>query len=348
MRLSAHGGSGWHTLRHVSSGGLRVVAVMAMSCVLVLVLAACGGGDSTEGSSMPPPPAQPEDFPSADGKTLRDLLGGVGQRGPVLAASVSQFTPGENRFGFALFDLARAQIADAPVALYVAPVGGGKARGPITARFEEMDVRPQFESQSVARDAEAAKSLYVARIDFPRPGRYEVIGLTRLDNRVVAATPVGRPLEVRKDGPVPDIGEAAPTASTETVADVGGDLAKIDTREPPSSMHEVDFADVVGKKPAVLLFATAALCQSRVCGPVIDVTEQVKAERGDEVAFVHQEIYEDNDVGKGFRAPVAAWQLPTEPWLFAVDRKGRVAARIEGAFSADELNEAIDAAVRGG
>ena len=37
---------------------------------------------------------------------------------------------------------------------------------------------------------------------------------------------------------------------------MGGDIASIDTRLPPSSMHEADFADVLGKKPVVLLFAT--------------------------------------------------------------------------------------------
>jgi hypothetical protein len=325
-----------------------VVATVAAACALTGALAACGGDDSSREMSSPPAPAQPQDFPKADGKTLRDLLASVGQKGPVLAASVSQFEPGENRFGFALFDLARAQIADAPVALYVAPVGGGPARGPIRARFEEMDVKPQFQSETVARDKDAAKSLYVAELNLPKPGRYEVIGLTRLDDRVVAATPAGGPLEVKRASSVPDVGDVAPVVSTDTKTEAGGDLAKIDTREPPSTMHDVDFADVAGKRPAVVLFATAALCQSRVCGPVIDVTEQVKSERGDDVAFIHQEIYEDNDVAKGFRPPVAAWSLPTEPWVFTVDRNGRVAARIEGAFSADELDDAIDAAVRGG
>jgi hypothetical protein len=329
----------------VRCGGNRLAALLAAVLALALGLAACGGDDSGEDMSAPPPPAKPEDFPSAKGKTLRQLLADAGQSGPVLAASVSQFQPGENRFGFALFDLARAQIADAPVALYFAPVGGGKATGPIPADFEEMDVKPQFRSETVARDADAAKSLYVASLDFPKPGRYEVIGLTRLDNRIVAATPAGGPLEVVKDGPVPDVGEMAPTASTENVEDAGGNLEQIDTRQPPSTMHDVDFADVVGKRPAVLLFATAALCQSRVCGPVIDVTEQVKAERGDEIAFVHQEIFKDNEVDKGFRPPVAAWSLPTEPWVFAVRANGQVAARIEGAFSAQELNRAIDAAL---
>jgi hypothetical protein len=326
--------------------GTRLGAALLVIGALGLGVAACGDSDTSDMASTPPPrPAEPEDFPSAKGKTLRGLLEGVGSSGPVIAASVSQFTPGENRFGFALFDRAAAQIADAPVVLYVAPVGGGSVQGPIPARFEQMDVRPQFESRTVSDDEDAAKSLYVADVDLPKPGRYELLGLARLDGRIVAATPAGGALKVSREGPVPDVGDKAPVVSTDTVASAGGNLESIDTRKPPSSMHDVDFAEVVGRRPTVLLFATAALCQSRVCGPVIDLTEQVKAERGDEVAFVHQEIYVDNEIDKGQRPSVAAWGLPTEPWLFAVGADGRIAARLEGAFSEDELNQAIDAAV---
>jgi len=187
--------------------------------------------------------------------------------------------------------------------------------------------------------------------DFPRPvplpreGRYEVLGLVRLDDRLVAATPASPPLLASKDRPSPDIGDRAPTIHTETVADAGGDIASIDTRVPPSTMHEVDFADVAGKKPAILALATPALCQSRVCGPVVDIAEQVKAERGGEAVFIHQEIFRDNQIDKGFRPQFAAWKVTTEPWLFAVDRRGRIAAKIEGAFSAEELDRAVDAAV---
>lgn len=328
--------------------GTRLAAVWLTAGALALGAVACGDSGSSEVVSAPPPqPAKPEDFPSAKGKTLRDLLADAGSTGPVIAASVSQFKPGENRFGFALFDRAAAQIADAPVVLYVAPVKGGPVQGPIPARFEQMDVRPQFESRSVSDDEDAAKSLYVAKVDLPKPGRYELIGLARLDGRVVAATPAGGALTVTKQGPVPDVGDKAPVVHTDTVASANGNLESIDTRKPPSSMHDVDFADVVGRKPTVLLFATAALCQSRVCGPVIDLTEQVKSERGDEIAFVHQEIYKDNQIDKGQRAPVAAYGLPTEPWLFVVGADGRVAARFEGAFSAEELNAALDRVTKG-
>ena len=93
-------------------------------------------------------------------------------------------------------------------------------------------------------------------------------------------------------------------------------------------MHSEDLADVLGEKPVVLLFATPALCQSRVCGPVVDVTEQVKAEYGDEAAFIHMEIYEDNEFdpkNPNLRPQVEAFGLPTEPWLFVIDENGEVA-----------------------
>jgi hypothetical protein len=112
-------------------------------------------------------------------------------------------------------------------------------------------------------------------------------------------------------------------------------------------MHADNFADVLGKRPILLLFATPALCQSRVCGPVVDIAEEVKGDHKSDTAFIHMEIYNDNELEKGFRPQVAAYKLPTEPWAFAIDRKGKVAARIEGAYSEHELNEAIKAAEEG-
>jgi len=326
--------------RTVRQGAVSLVTLLA----LALGLVACGGdGGGTTMERVPV--AKPADFPKANGKTLAELRTGLGA-GPVLAPSVSQLGPGKNRYGFGLFDRARKQIAEAPVALYVARSGGGPAKGPYLARYESLDVKPQFESQTVKSDPDAARSLYVADLRFGKPGDYEVLGLVRLDERLVAATPAGPPARVTKGDPVPEVGEQAPRIQTPTKASVGGDIRKIDTRVPPDTMHDVDFADAVGKRPVLLVFATPALCQSRVCGPVVDIAEQVKAGRGDDAAFIHMEIYKDNELSKGFRPQVVAFGLPTEPWAFAIDRRGRVAARLEGAFSARELESALDAALR--
>ena len=92
----------------------------------------------------------------------------------------------------------------------------------------------------------------------------------------------------------------------------------------------------------MLLFATPALCQSRVCGPVADIAEQVKSERDDDAAFIMQEIWEDNSIDKGVRPPVKAFNLPSEPWLYVLDADGKISTRIEGAFSEAELQAALD------
>ena len=320
---------------------LLILAALAAAAVP----AGCGGGDDEDSSAAPPPVARPEDFPRPAGRGLAALQRKYGMGGPVLSPAVKSLQLGKNRFGFGLFTRSREQIANARVALYLAPIAGGPARGPFVTRYESLEVEPQFQSRTVSADTDAATTIYVADLDFKEPGRYHVLGLARLDDRLVAATPAGPPLDVLEDDPVPDVGEEAPRMHTPTRASVGGDLAKIDTREPPSEMHEEDLADVLGKKPVVLLFATPALCQSRVCGPVVDVAEQVRAKYSEDAAWIHQEIYNDNIVEKGFRPQVRKWSLPTEPWVFTIDREGKVAAKMEGAFSAAELEAAVKKAI---
>jgi hypothetical protein len=159
----------------------------------------------------------------------------------------------------------------------------------------------------------------------------------------MVATPLNSSIIVKDQAEIPDVGEPAPEMHTPTLAEVGGDVESIDTRQPPSSMHGDDLADVLGEKPVVLLFATPALCLSRVCGPVVDVAEQVKSQYGDQASFIHQEIYIDNELSpENLRPQVKEYGLPTEPWLFVIDENGEVATRIEGAFSVDELEGALE------
>ncbi len=302
----------------------------------------CGGGGD-DSSSNEPPQARPDQFPRSEGQTLAQLRQDLPQGGPVLAPTGSFFVTGDNRLGFGLFTTSRAQIADATAAVYIAPLGGGQASGPYVAHFQSLAVKPPFQSQTTLKDPDSAKTLYVASVPFKKPGRYQVLGMARLDDRLVAATSATPQLIVvppNKD-PVPGVGDAPPRIHTPTEASVAGDLSKIDTRDPHDDMHKVDFAAALGKKPIVLVFATPLLCQSRVCGPVVDVAEEVNSELGDRADFIHMEIYNDNEVAKGFRPQLAAFHLPTEPWVFVINKQGKIAARIEGAFSVDELRAAV-------
>jgi hypothetical protein len=109
-------------------------------------------------------------------------------------------------------------------------------------------------------------------------------------------------------------------------------------------MH-ADFSEVAGTRPVMLLFATPQLCQSRVCGPVVDVALQLRARYGDEAEFIHQEVYADNDPSKGLRKPLKEFNLPTEPWLFAVGEDGKITARLEGSFGLDAVERALRSAL---
>lgn len=324
----------------------RRTPLAATLLAIAALVASCGGDDGGgDDAGAPPPPASAADFPDPGTKTIAELRAEVGP-GPVLSPAVLVLEPGkENRFGFGLFDRSRKQISQAQAALYVADAQGRDVRGPFTAEWHSLAVEPEFQSESVTADPSSATSYYTAQIPLEEAGDYQVLGIVRLDGRLVAADPIA--IKARDDWEVPEVGEPAPRTSTPTVEDVGGVVERIDTRVPTApDLHEHDFADVVGRQPVLLVFATPALCQSRVCGPTVDVLKQVKGAHEDDAAFIHMEIYEDNEVEKGFRPQVREWNLPTEPWAFAVDAEGNVAARLEGAFGAEELERALQSAIR--
>jgi hypothetical protein len=303
--------------------------------------AGCGSNEAdTTPPPQPEPTGRPAGFPPARGRTLTALRAEAG-RSLVFTPSVRSLRKGTNRFGFALYDVAGKQITGATVALYTARQDGSGVHGPYIARSESLKVSGPFQSRTTSSDPDAAKAVYVADVPFHRWGRHVVTAMAKLDGRLVMTSPHSTDVERSASDP-PAVGERAIRVHTRTLADVGGDASKLDTRIPPApDLLRTDLADVLGRKPVVITFATPALCQSRVCGPVVDIVEQAKSRAGAGVAWIHQEIWRHNDPGKGPQGPVAAWRLHTEPWTFVIDRSGRIAARFEGAFSAGELERAV-------
>lgn len=307
-------------------------------------LAGCGGGDN--GSSSTPAPsgdsstAKPEDFPRGSGLTFQDLQSKYpAQLSLGIGASVMR--QGTNRIPFVVLDKGARPVLNAAVALYTVRQDGTNVRGPFVARETRFDIKPAFLAKTSASDSSTAKIFYTAQVSFRGKPPQDVFALVRMDGRLVAASP--SPLGARsRQAPPPDVGDKAILIHTETIAD-GKKLSYLTTRVPPDKdMVDTDFADVLGKKPIVLLFATPALCPSRVCGPVVDVAEQVRSELGDKAAFIHQEIYANNQPDEGLRPQPAKWRVQSEPWTFVIDRSGRIAARFEGALSVPELRAAVE------
>ncbi len=347
-----------------------IVALPCLAVVLTIALAGCGsdsgsssGSSSSSAESRPAPPVA--DFPSANGKTLSEVMKAAdGPSDLVVSPAGLVYYKGKNRYTVGVFSRDRSQVTDADVALYFArvprPTGSsapGKpnagtaerqvearaldepAAGPFPARVETLQTKPAFRAETTTSDPDAASVIYVTNVDFPGEGEWRIGALIKQGDELKSALLPSASVGAYKR--VPRVGQKAPLIHTPTPADVGGDLAKITTRIPPDTQNRVDYADAYGKEPIVLLFATPQLCQSRVCGPVVDVAEQLKQEYGDKAAFIHMEIYNDNDPNKNVRPQVRAFHLPSEPWLFAIDQHGRIEAEIEGAFGVEELTRVV-------
>ena len=346
----------------------RVAKAAGPLCLALVLAAGCGGGPTVKGKveDRPAPPSSA--FPNPKGKTLTQVLTAAsGQSGLVLTPTQVVFQEGQNRLGFGVFTTShKAQVADAQVALYVAKsppasslpqakangasTGNGPqskikaalatpAYGPYPARVESLETEPAFRSQTTAKDPQAGKVVYVSQVNFPSSGEWRIGALVKQGDKLGASLLGTASVGEFKD--IPQAGQRPPAIHTPTLASVGNDRSKLTTRVPPEVMNQADFADALGKKPIVLLFATPVFCQSRVCGPVTDIAAQVQRDYGDKVDFIHMEIYNDNNPSKGVRPQVRAFHLPTEPWLFVIDRHGIIRTRIEGAFNVQELTQAV-------
>jgi len=327
----------------------------AFLSIALLALAGCGANETDPVAQVPAQQGQREavraatqsraaDFPAVEGRTLQEVADALDGTGPDAVLASSVFRTGENRLAFGAIDGKSNAFVYGSTAVYVARTPQARAKGPFAAPADLLVTKPAFRSRQAAGEDALFAAVYAADVTFDRPGTWSVLTVTRVGGKLI-----GSPLQVEvvspAEDPIPDVGERAPRVETDTLASARGDVEAIDTRVPPSDMHARSFADVVGSKPVALLFATPQLCQSRVCGPVVDVAAQLKSEYGDRVEFIHQEVYRDNDLEKGLRAPLARFRLQSEPWLFVVGEDGRVTKRLEGSFGLAAFEDAIRTAL---
>ena len=287
--------------------------------VAVSVLAsACEGGASQSPSEDGPGSSRSFEQPFTDAEAY-----------PVIASS--EVTVGKNRFLIGPLDGNDAPIASPKIDLDASfyDLDDSTADPVTTADMRFIwTVRPRT-------------GLYVDHVHFDEAGDWGVE--VRIRGPGIDET-VRSSFEVTRQAGPPAIGEPAPASDTPTASDVRR-LRQISTdRDPNPRFYRNSIADAVRSgRPSVITFATPKFCSSATCGPTLDVVKGV-ARSWPRVNFVHVEPYK-LPFDASTRAVVPAvreWGLPSEPWVFVVDAKGKVAAKFEGTLAPQELNAALE------
>ena len=255
------------------------------------------------------------------------------------------------RFTFVLLDHSEHAIEDARVSVDFLPPGDHPAPPVANAVYRRIvldDVRMSA-SEWYEADVEVRGIYAIDHPPFDRPGEWE-LRISILHGDSESPVEIDAVVQVLEESSTPRLGERVSPIEHRTAADVA-DLTEISTSpDPLPEMYQTSVAEALAEgQPFLVVFATPAFCQSRICGPVVDTVASLIPDYGEDIAFIHIEPY-DLDLIRGggkFEPSVQAkaWGLPSEPWVFLVDASGRLTAKFEGIVTLEELEEVIKAAL---
>lgn len=255
-----------------------------------------------------------------------------------IALASSDLAVGRQRFAFSILDENGALVQDAQTAIQF-------------FRLKEAVAEPYASGRAQFFPAALEQAgLYVTYGEFPDAGPWGAeIKAVLPDGR--AAIPQRVRFEIAPKAKGLAVGEAPPPTANRTLATVS-EISKLTSDpQPDPALYRmtVDEAAKSGR-PTVVTFSTPAFCQSRICGPVIEEVKLARAKWGDRVNFIHIEVYAYDDQAGGFDQSelgpeMQAWNLATEPWVYVLGADGKVAERMEGSVTLQELDPILSRVV---
>jgi hypothetical protein len=309
----------------------------AVAVVLGLLAVACSGsGDDGRPTSAPSPDdlaAEVGSFDLAVGPPSRFLVG-------VFSNDQRFLVYGDVQFRFAYLgtkqDSAAAEYGSAVRARYI-PVPGSTMPSPVPAK-------PQLVSGLEGR------GVYATEAGFPRAGFYQVEVTADVEGTTRQTTAA---FAVNERHAVPAPGDQALPTENLTLSSTDAPRGAIDSRAatgngeiPDPSLHQTTIASALAaKRPAVVVFSTPVYCQSRFCGPITEMVEQLAPAYANRATFVHVEIWRDHQ-NQTINRAAADWLLRdgdlNEPWVFVIGADGKITARFDNVATADELTPLLD------
>jgi len=267
------------------------------------------------------------------------------------ALLTSDFVAGQdNRFSVGLLDAQRHLVHDATVHLRFFTIGAdgktGTFRGEADADFFQLNVAGAHahDTSPAGADTSDEVSFYVVNTPFDVAGKWGVeVDVTPHSGGTPSK--IQQTFTVKEKSDTPNIGEVPPASANDTTA-TNSDPKSLCSRQPPCPLHDKVIADVLGKgRPLVVQFSTPAYCQTRFCGPVLEVLLAQVPKYQDRVDFIHIEVWQDVLLQK-YRPAMLEWHLATEPYTFFMGKDGKVVGKLESIFSDEELTSYLDQVVK--
>ena len=191
------------------------------------------------------------------------------------------------------------------------------------------------------------RGTYTTQLTFDAAGRW------RIDVTVPEASGDTRSaqlsFQVAEATEAPDVGAPAVLSENKTLADVDdiGELTTGSLQDP--DLYRTTIADAVSSgMPTVIVMASPAFCINAVCGPQVEVLQQLKEKYRGQANFIHVDFYDNPDEIQGdldrarISPTVLAWRLPSAEWSFVIDRDRKIAARFESFATFSELDQALE------
>jgi hypothetical protein len=307
----------------------RPGSVLTALLALALLSAACSGGEKGPATG------------SGSDESIAGLTKGAVQLS-VLSGG-SPVRPGQAYFGFALITTQGGVITGGSPQVWLAKDVGSKPLGPFGATWYPFTPASEFDDTSPRSDLPGT---YAADIQVPAAGNWIVAVTAQAEAKPAAGT---ARLTATNDAIPAEIGTKALSVET-PVARSDAQAREICTRTPPDPLHYISLDKALTNgKPTVVTFATPLLCESMLCGPVVDeVLKSFQTVGKDKANFIHVEEFLP---GPDLKAPpptldnvapaFEAWGFSTEPWTIVIDKEGIIRHRFEGPVTAPQIEAAL-------
>lgn len=243
---------------------------------------------------------------------------------------------------------------DVLLSVYRTEVGASlaDAGADLEVRLTGPDGSALVAQPAVERFATYGRRLYRARVSLGQVGTWAVEVRAEIDGSPHVGSTV---LEVWPDMGTPPLGAVAPGGETPTMRDAHSLMHHISSDpEPLTAFYTWSLDDALAQsQPTVLVLDSYAFRPNAACGGALGILHEVFIDYPG-LTIIHAEPWHmalgadghtlglDPPGGPAVLTDYAeAWGISEPPWVFIIDRDGRLHAKFTGVMGSDELRAAV-------